>query len=286
MRVEPRRGRGHNIDALDAVRSVFGRSATKQIATDQTTPEVAPFDELRRERDSIRTRLGDGTPDRSWDYRQRSEALARETHGRQGAQWRLDTARKSLQDLGPIGRRTHRAERRQLERRIAGFETDIARHAEKLTDLEARLTELTPEMLTRATWERRHSPELDRLAALDRQITWNRASNDSSHGNSNPGTRAGTRPRPRDRALAGALKCIGGRVAGARSAAIGNVNRDWPQRARLIWPQQKAAAVFASEALERGRDGLRVRAIDAVQAVLRGRGFGWCGAGSSRCRSR
>jgi hypothetical protein len=39
-------------------------------------------------------------------------------------------------------------------------------------DLEAKLDELTPEMLSRSTWEREHSTELHRLDALDRQITW------------------------------------------------------------------------------------------------------------------
>ena len=38
---------------------------------------------------------------------------------------------------------------------------------------EAKLAELTPEMLIRAAWEREHSTELHRLNALDRQITWN-----------------------------------------------------------------------------------------------------------------
>lgn len=60
-----------------------------------------------------------------------------------------------------------------MDRRIAGFETDVVGHDEKLVDLEAKLAKLTPEVLARASWERAHSVEILRLDALDRQITWN-----------------------------------------------------------------------------------------------------------------
>lgn len=75
--------------------------------------------------------------------------------------------------LGPIGRRTHRVERRELERRVADFETDIVRHDDKLAALEAQLTEMTPEMLARTRWEREHGTDLDRLETLDRHIDLN-----------------------------------------------------------------------------------------------------------------
>lgn len=140
---------------------------------DEVEPEVATLEQLCRERDSVAARIGKGPFDPTWDYRHLSEALVREKHGCDGAQWRLDIARKTLQDLGPIGRRTHRAERRELERRIAGFETDIGRHDERLADLEVRLAELTPELLERISWERQHSTDLDRLETLDRHIDLN-----------------------------------------------------------------------------------------------------------------
>jgi len=159
-------------DPLDAVRRAIGRSAGKRMAVDEVEPNVAPLEQLRRERDDIRSRLGEGPTDASWEYRKLSEALAREKHGRKGAQWGLDTARKSLQDLGPVGRRTHRAKRRELERQIVGFDADIARHDKALADVEAKLAGLTPEMVTRSRWEREHSTELDRLDTLDRHITW------------------------------------------------------------------------------------------------------------------
>ena len=112
----PRR-RGRTSTRSTPSASAIGRSASKRMALDDVEPPpVAPLEQLRRERDGLRARLGDGPPDPSWDYRRLSEELAREKHYREGAQWRLDTARKALHDLGPIGRRTHRAERRELER--------------------------------------------------------------------------------------------------------------------------------------------------------------------------
>lgn len=140
------------------------------MAVDDAGPEVAPLEKLRRERNDLHSRIGDGPPDPSWEYRHLSEALSREKHGRDGAQWRLDTARQSLQDLGPIGRRTHRTERRELERRVAGFETDIARHDTSVAERERQLAELTPSMLTRSSWEHTHAAEIQRTSSLDQQI--------------------------------------------------------------------------------------------------------------------
>lgn len=169
-RVEERHTAEVDFDPLDAVRRAIGRRAGKRMAVDEVEPTVAPLEQLQRERNGIRSHLGEGPPDPSWEYRRLSEALAREKHGHKGAQGRLDTASKALHDLGPIGRRTHRAERRELERRIAGFEVDISRHDEKAAELEGRLTELTPDILQRTRWERGHSTDLDRLNTLDRHI--------------------------------------------------------------------------------------------------------------------
>ncbi|MBA2283327.1 MAG: relaxase domain-containing protein [Acidimicrobiia bacterium] len=159
-------------DPLDDLRRTVGRTGGKRMAVDETTE--APTDtleRLRRDRDEIRTRLGDRPPDPSRSHRQLTEAHTRARHDRDGAQWRLDTARTALHDLGPIGRRTHRTERRELEKRIVGFEADIARHDQKLAALDTQLTELAPDMKARSAWEREHRLSLDRLDTLDRQIT-------------------------------------------------------------------------------------------------------------------
>ncbi len=157
-------------DPLDDLRQAIRRRAGKRMALDDVEPPVSTLDELRRERAALQRELGDGPPDLSREYRRLSEEHARERHYREGAQWRLDTARKSLDDLGPIGRRTHRSQRRELERRIDGFEADIDRDEARLAGLESQLRELAPEMLTRKDWERVHRPELERVGTLERQI--------------------------------------------------------------------------------------------------------------------
>jgi len=172
-RIEERHTPEVEFDPLDAVRSAFGRSAGKHMAVENLEPTATPLEQLQRERDEVRGRLGDGPSDPSWEYRRLTEALAWCQHGGQGAEWRLDTARKALHDLGPIGRRTHRAERRELKGRIAGFESDITRHDANIADLETQLAGLTPEMLVRSAWERKHMPTLERVDTLDRHIDLN-----------------------------------------------------------------------------------------------------------------
>jgi hypothetical protein len=158
-------------DPLDDLRRAVRRSAGKELALDQLDqPPVSALDQLRREREALRRRLGDGPPDPSREHRGLSDSRSREQHYREGAQWRLDTARKSLDDLGPISRRTHRSQRRELERRIDGFEADLERHDAKLADLEGQLREMAPAILARGDWVRAHRTELDRADVLDRRI--------------------------------------------------------------------------------------------------------------------
>jgi conjugative relaxase-like TrwC/TraI family protein len=169
-RVEERHASEVDFDPLDAVRRAIGRSTGKRMAVDEVEPVAGPTEKLWRERDDILGRIGEGPDDPTWDYRHLSEALAREKHSRDGARWRLDKAQESLHHLGPIGRRTHRSERRELERRIAGFEGDIARHDERAAELEVQLKDLTPAVLERTRWEREHCTDLGRIERLDCQI--------------------------------------------------------------------------------------------------------------------
>lgn len=46
----------------------------------------------------------------------------------------------------------------------------MARHEQKLADLEQRNSELEPSMRARARWETQHGTDLERLDILDRQI--------------------------------------------------------------------------------------------------------------------
>jgi conjugative relaxase-like TrwC/TraI family protein len=160
-------------DPLDDLRRAIRHSAGKRMALDDIEqPVPSTLDELRHERAMVQRTLGAGPPDPSWEHRLLSEELAREKNYREGAQWRIDMARQELRDLGPVGRRMHRSQRRELERRIDGFEADIDRHDVRLADLEGLLRKIAPQMLARCDWERAHKPELDRVEALDRQIAW------------------------------------------------------------------------------------------------------------------
>ncbi len=157
-------------DQLAAIRHGLGRRAAKQMAVDQTDPQNVRLEQLRHERDRIRARLGSGPPDPSYEYRQLCEALTGARHWRDNARWRLDNAHRSLEELGPIGRMTHRAERRELELRIDDFTEEIARDEQKVAGLEQRRSKLEPAMRTRERWEAQHGTALDRLDILNRQI--------------------------------------------------------------------------------------------------------------------
>ena len=169
-RVDERHATELDADRLDTIRRAVARSVSKTMAIDQTDRRARPVDQLSRERDLIRARLGTGPLDLSREYRRVSDAIARERDYRDNARWRLDNARKGIDDLGPIGRHTRRVERRELERRIAGFETEITRHDQTSTDLETRLAVLAPAMRARGRWEDAHRSDLDRVDTLDQQI--------------------------------------------------------------------------------------------------------------------
>lgn len=157
-------------EPLDVIRHAIGRTAGKTMAIDQLDPQIPMLEQLRRERDHIRARLGNGPPDPSHEYRQLCETINGQRDWRDNARWRLDTARRDLNDLGPIGCRTHRAERRVLDRRIIDFEHEVHRHDQQLAELEAGLVERAPAMRARSRWEGQHRTELDHLEALDRRI--------------------------------------------------------------------------------------------------------------------
>lgn len=117
-----------------------------------------------------RVRLADAPPDPSRAFRELTETRGREQRYRDEARWRRDTAQEHLDKLGPIGRRTHRAQRRDIEDRIARFEDEITSHETKLAALEDRLNDLAPSALEWEGWEREHRPGLDRVRTLDLQI--------------------------------------------------------------------------------------------------------------------
>ncbi len=164
-------------DPLDRLRGSVRRSTAKDLALDQLHPpdsvlpgEVSSLERLRRQRDRLRARLADGRADRSREHHDLADAHRREQRYRDDTRQRRDGALQDLQRLGPIGRRTHPARRRELETRIERFDTEITGHEVTLRTLEARLAELEPAVTERRAWERTHVGDLDRLQNLEVQI--------------------------------------------------------------------------------------------------------------------
>ncbi len=155
---------------LDAVRHAIRRSGAQHLAVDQTRPQPQSLEQLRYERDQLLIRLARGPVDPARDIRDVTEAIRSEKSWRDNAQWRFDTAHTMLDDLGPIGRHAHRTERKELERRINNFGTEIDRQDQKLAELGTRLDRFEPLVATRASWEDEHRNDLDHLDTLNRQI--------------------------------------------------------------------------------------------------------------------
>ncbi len=169
-RVEERHAIEVETAPLDAVRHAIRRSGAKRLAVDQTRTQPRSIEQLRHDRDQIRTRLARGPVDPASDIRDVTEAIRSEKSWRDNAQWRLDTAHEMIGDLGPIGRHTHRTERKEFERRIDNFGTEIDRQDQKLAELETTLERLEPAMVTRTRWEHEHRDDLDQLDTLNHQI--------------------------------------------------------------------------------------------------------------------
>jgi conjugative relaxase-like TrwC/TraI family protein len=156
---------------LDSLRAAVQRSSAQRFALDQLQAgNTSQLEQLRRERDLLRTRLRHRPPDPSWDVRTLTEERQHEQLNRDRARRRRDNARQYLDRLGLIGRRTHPARRREIEDRIARCDAEIVRHDVNLADLDRQLEAHAPAVAARTTWERQHGVELQRLHDLDRNI--------------------------------------------------------------------------------------------------------------------
>ncbi|MGQ0432371.1 MAG: MobF family relaxase, partial [Microthrixaceae bacterium] len=170
-RVEERHAAEVDTGPVEGLRATVRRSGAKELALDQLGPiDASPLDELRREREHLRARLADAPTDPSRKLRDLTDAHGREQRYRDDARLRLATAQEHLNALGPIGRRTDRAQSIDFEDLITRFEQDIVGQNTKLAHLESRLNELAPAVLEWRGWEREHVTDLDRLATLDVQI--------------------------------------------------------------------------------------------------------------------
>jgi ATP-dependent exoDNAse (exonuclease V) alpha subunit len=158
-------------DPLDGLRAAAQRSSAQRFALDELQAgSTSQLEQLRSERDLLRARLSQRPPDPSSDVRTLTDEHRQVQHDRDGACRRREVAQQDLHRLGPIGKRTHRARRREIEDRIVRFDAEIVRHDAKLADLDRQLEAHAPAAAARTTWERHHHVELQRLHDLDRNI--------------------------------------------------------------------------------------------------------------------
>jgi conjugative relaxase-like TrwC/TraI family protein len=156
---------------LDGLRAAAQRSSAQRFALDELQARsTSQLEQLRSERELLRTRLSQRPPDPTWDVRTLTSERRQMQHDRDRARRRRDLARQDLDRLGPIGRRTRPTRRREIEDRIAHCDAKVARHDSKLADLDRQLEAHAPAVVARTTWDRQHGVELQRLHDLDRNI--------------------------------------------------------------------------------------------------------------------
>jgi hypothetical protein len=136
---------------LDGLRAAVGHSASAPLALDDLEgPQIPTLDQLRARQRRLRAQLGAVPPDPSRDIRRLTEDCGRErSNSREDAERRLRIAERDPHKLVPIGRRTHRAERQEIEQHITSFEVEIDR-AE---------SERGPSTIRTPSWRRRSSNE-------------------------------------------------------------------------------------------------------------------------------
>lgn len=170
-RVDERHTDEAHASPLDGLRAAIGRSCGKSLALDHLTPEPSStLDALRGQRHRLVERLGPEPPDVAMDVRRLIDQQGCTQASLQDAQRRLRQAEQDLDQLGPIGRHTHRRQRRELEQRITRFNSEIGTIEAKLTDLDDRVAEHGPAVREHTEWRTRNADELNRLDQLHHQI--------------------------------------------------------------------------------------------------------------------
>ena len=173
-RIDERHAHETQTDPLDGLRAAIGRSGAKRLALDHLDhldhQRPSTLQALQDQRGRLLEQIGPEPPDVSMDVRRLIDQQGRTQELLRDAQRRLAGAEQDLDRLGPIGRRTHRSQRRELEQRVARFNTEVANTQAKLVDLDDRVAEHGPQIWERRTWRTSHAVELDRLDQLDHQI--------------------------------------------------------------------------------------------------------------------
>jgi len=171
QRVDERHAHEQQSDPLDVLRAAIGRSGAKHLALDHVEHQPSStLEDLRDRRRRLVEQLGPEPPDIGLDVRRLVDEKRRAEESLKDAQRRLRQAEQDLDHLGPIGRHTHRSQRRELQQRIARFTAEITQTEARVTSLDDQLAEHAPEIWERRDWHARHANELTRLDQLDRQI--------------------------------------------------------------------------------------------------------------------
>ena len=158
-------------DQLVELRAAVGRSQAQRLALDDLgAGKESQLDKLRRERDELRARLGQGPPDPSSRARPLIDERGRQQSRRNEALLHHNLAEQELDGLGHIGRRTRPTRRRQIEARIESLDAEIVRHDTRVAALDRQLDALAPASARRSAWERQHGVELRRLQDLNQRI--------------------------------------------------------------------------------------------------------------------
>lgn len=154
----------------ERLRSSISRSIAQHLAVDQAEFPLVPVEALRVERNRLHEQLRDRPVDHSVDLRRLTDRIRSTRNSLEHAMWRQEEAQRQLDRLGPIGRRMHRRERTELERREQTATVDIDRLTEELRGLSTDHRALGREQRECNRWEQKNQPDLDRLRDLDRAI--------------------------------------------------------------------------------------------------------------------
>jgi conjugative relaxase-like TrwC/TraI family protein len=170
-RADDRHTREQRPDPPQGLRSALSRSGAKHLALDHLHPGPALSpDDLRSERDRLVEQLGPEPPDLSMDVRRIIEQQRRTRQSLQDAQGRLLEAEHDLAKLGPVGRRTRRGRRREIEQRIRRFTSEIGQAGAKLSALGDIVAAHAAAIWERRDWQTLHAIELTRIDQLDHEI--------------------------------------------------------------------------------------------------------------------
>ena len=160
-------------DMSTRLATALRRSVGQQLAIDQMPTTIVPIEALRAERDRLREQLRDRPLDHSVELRRLQDRITSTRGSLEQAIWRQGEAQRQLDELGPVGRKLHRRERTEFERRESSATLDIDRLTGELKTMTMRHGAMGRLQRDFTRWEQQHQPELERYMELDHTV-WTR----------------------------------------------------------------------------------------------------------------